>query len=150
MKTKSIAKKIIIIALIIAAAVIVSPFAYTEYMLVTGEGTKATDIDSVFKVNHGSDFEVLRTIHNKNNGHDELIVMVKYDHVFMDYLVNELGCTEYDRMGALGFYETKGGKNFSLVMRDRSSDAITRLPYAIEKIEDVTMDEIVADSKNSL
>lgn len=149
MKNKSKVKKIIIIALIIVLAVIISPFAYTEYMLITGEGTKATDIDSVFKVNHGSDFEVLRTIYNKNNGHDELIVMVKYDHVFKDYLVNELGCTEYDRLGAAGFYETKGGKKFSLVMRDRSSDAITRLPYAIEKIEDVTMDEILADSKIS-
>jgi len=69
--------------------------------------TKATDIDSVFKVNHGSDFEVLRTKHNKNNDHYESIVMVQYDHVFKEYLVNELGCTEYDRMGAADFYETK-------------------------------------------
>ena len=144
-------KKIFIIVLLLVTTIIVSPLAYIEYRLITDEYkcTKATDIGSVFKVNYGSDFEVLRTKHNKNNNHDELIVMVQYDHVFKEYLVIEIGCTEYDRMGAAGFYETKDGKKFSMIMGDRLSYAIIHLPYAIEIIDGVTMEDIIGDNNKS-
>jgi hypothetical protein len=143
MKTRSKLRAAVITILMILVLVILSPFIYTEFSLIYCKHTRVQDIDEVISVNHGSDYEVLRTV--TNNDRKEQIVIVKYDHIFMDQLVKELGCNEYDRYGSLGLYETAGGKKFDMIMVDRSSDAITRLPYAVEKIGGITMAEIIAD-----
>ncbi len=76
MKNKSKAKKITIIALIIVLAGIISPFAYSEYHLISYDYTQAGDISKIIKVNNDSEYEVLRTVRNIN-GEDVQVVVAK-------------------------------------------------------------------------
>lgn len=76
MKKKTRVKKIIITALIIVITVFIIPFAYSEYHLISHDYTKAGDIIKIIKVNNDSDYEVLRTIRDKN-GEDVQVVVAK-------------------------------------------------------------------------
>ncbi len=154
MKTRSKAKKIIIIAVILILGIIVGIFAAFEFRLMKGEYTAASDITSVYKVNHGSQYVVLSTEETElqpiawktNDGYNyyrnvRQVVMSRYDHEFLEFLRNN-GCYEYDRSGALGFYKTADGKPFTIILNDRTSDSFTLMPFAVNVIEGITIDDI--------
>jgi hypothetical protein len=67
--------------------------------------------------------------------------MSRYDHEFLEFLRNN-GCYEYDRSGALGFYKTADGKPFTIILNDRTSDSFTLMPFAVNVIEGITIDDI--------
>jgi hypothetical protein len=73
--------------------------------------------------------------------------MVRYDHEFTEALTDKYGCKEYDRLGGLGFYETKSGRRFTLRMTEYGGGTFAVLPYAVEQIYGVTIEDIIADSK---
>ena len=154
MKTKSKAKKIIIIAVILILVIIAGLFAAFAFRLMSGDYTDASDIAGVYKVNHGSQYVVLSTEETKlqpvpwktNDGYNyyrnvRQVVMSRYDHEFLEFLRNN-GCYEYDRSGALGFYKTADGKPFTIILNDRTSDSFTLMPFAVNVIEGITIDDI--------
>ena len=141
------------------ATVIIIPVAYSgifEYHLMKGTYTGASDIKTVWQVNHGTEYAVLKTSEGTVPDNDstdrysrnvEQGIMVKYDHEFIESLTNEYGCKEYDRLGGLGFYETKSGRRFTLRMTEYGGGTFSVLPYAVEQIYGVTIEDIIADSK---
>ena len=155
----SFIKKLVIALLVILLLIPLAYLAWFEYWLVSGEYTDAADITSVYGVNNDKDYVVLKTsegtlpdssssalVPEPYSRNVEQGVMVKYDHEFLGYLTNELGCRELDRLGGLGFYETKGGKKFTLQLDAYEGGNFCLFPYAVEQICGVTMDEIVEDS----
>ena len=158
-KKAIISKPFKAVLIVLLAAVIIIPAAYIgifEYHLMKGTYTDASDIKTVWQVNNGTEYAVLKTIEGTVPDNDstdrysrnvEQGIMVRYDHEFIEALTNEYGCKEYDRLGGLGFYETKGGRRFTLQMNEYGGGTFAVLPYAVEQIYGVTMEDIIADSK---
>ena len=158
-KKAIISKPFKVFLIVLLAAVIIIPAAYIgifEYHLMKGTYTDASDIKTVWQVNNGTEYAVLKTIEGNVPDNDspdrysrnvEQGIMVKYDHEFIEALTNEYGCKEYDRLGGLGFYETKDGRRFTLQMTEYGGGTFAVLPYAVEQIYGVTMEDIIADSK---
>ena len=158
-KKAIISKPFKAVLIVLLAAVIIIPAAYIgifEYHLMKGTYTDASDIKTVWQVNNGTAYAVLKTIEGTVPDNDstdrysrnvEQGIMVRYDHEFIEALTNEYGCKEYDRLGGLGFYETKGGRRFTLQMTEYGGGTFAVLPYAVEQIYGVTMEDIIADSK---
>ncbi|MEE3334635.1 MAG: hypothetical protein VZR54_10310 [Ruminococcus sp.] len=154
MKTRSKAKKIIIIAVILILVIIAGLFAAFAFRLMSGDYTDASDIAGVYKVNHGSQYVVLSTEETRlqpvpwktNDGYNyyrdvRQAVMSKSDYEFREFLRNN-GCYEYDRSGALGFYKTADGKPFTLILNDSESGGLYFMPFAVIVIEGITIDDI--------
>ena len=138
MKSKSIAKKIIIIALIIAAAVIVSPFAYTEYCLISNDYTKAGDISKIIKVNDDSEYEVLRTVRNQQ-GEDEQVVVARDLSEF-----TSLVRAEYD--GNRAIFTLSNGRKCQMIHEGKNTAFCGKLyDYNIFVFRGITVGELLAD-----
>ena len=156
MKTKTKRTKIIIAFAILLIGIPVILFTIDEIKLASGRYTSASDIVTIYKVNHGHEYEILKTYEGTvdRSVNDtscerniEQGVIVKYDHSFREHLVKKLGCTEYDRLGGVGFYKTAKGRKFTMEMSTYSGGSFAIMPYAVERICGLTMDEIQTDSK---
>ena len=138
MKSKSKAKKIIIIALIAVIAVIISPFIYTEYSLISNDYTKAGDISKIIKVNDDSEYEVLRTVRNQR-GEDEQVVVAKDLSEF-----TSLVRAEYD--GNQAMFTLSDGRKCRMIHEGKSTAFCGRLyDYNIFVFKGITIGELLAD-----
>ncbi|MBP5361566.1 MAG: hypothetical protein J6Y71_00845 [Ruminococcus sp.] len=156
-------KKLIIVITGIIILLIVPVLGYLsfyEYPLITCKFTDFTDISTVYQVNNGTDYVVLKTLegtapdqgippipepHNRNV---EQAIMVKDNNAFIEYLTKDLGCAEINRLGGLGYYETKSGKKFTLSMALYEGGFAHIYQYAVEQLYGMTIEEIIEDSKS--
>lgn len=144
-------KKAIVILIVIAAAVILVPFVYIEYTLISDRYTDFSDIVSVYNVNHGSKYEVLSTVEgeleqfNENDPdrpyfrNAEQVVMTRDLSEFLLY-IEEKGCTKYDQQGSIHFYRTANGKNVVIIHEMHNG---VFYDYNIFRLQGLTIDEII-------
>ena len=140
MKKTSKTKKILIIAVTAVILIVLLPFIYSEYQLISGRYTKAGDFVEIIKVSNDSRYEVLRTVNNKN-GEDEQVVVTRDLSEF-----TELIGAEYN-VNRAPFRLSDGGKCYMTHAGKNSLFCGKIYDYNIFVFSGTTIAELLADDK---
>lgn len=134
------------VIVITALLVVIAAASFLSFRLIKGAHTDIGDIGGVISVHFNELYYVADTadIEQYDEGMAEccesnvMQCLIVSEFADIDRVLEEHGCTEYDRMGDKGYYKTADGKKFIGSYRMRCIPA-----FCTFEIEGVTIEEIV-------